>query len=34
MVYTEPGRHQFFHDENLLIDPNAGIELPLADVFA
>ena len=34
MVYTEPGRYLFFHDEDTLTDPNVGIELPLISVFA
>ena len=34
MVYTEPGRYQFFHDEDILTDLNTGVELSLVDVFA
>jgi len=34
MVYTEPDRYVFFHHEDTLTDPNTGIELPLAAVFA
>ena len=32
-VYSAPGKYTFFHDEETLIDPATGIELPLTPLF-
>ena len=32
-VYSAPGTYTFFHDNEVLIDPATGIELPLAPLF-
>ena len=33
LVYSAPGRYEFFHDAETLTDPATGIELPLAPLF-
>ena len=33
LVYSAPGRYEFFHDAETLTDPATGIELPLTPLF-
>jgi Uma2 family endonuclease len=33
-VFTQPNQYQFFHHDDILRDPNLGIELNLGEVFA
>ncbi len=33
LVYSRPGQYHFFHGEDTLRDPGAGIELPLPGIF-
>lgn len=32
-VYSAPGQYEFFHDQETLVDPATGIELPLPPLF-
>ncbi|GAB3510349.1 hypothetical protein GCM10027341_48670 [Spirosoma knui] len=34
MVYDQPGHYTFFHNDDMLADPNVGIELPVSSLFS